>query len=568
MECGICSGAYNSRRKPICVSCIQATLYGPRIQQASALLDREKQHTHAEAVVRPGNDGVIASLPEDADWDAITAGVKKHSLARSREEQQAVDARVDDITNKAAELRREIEDYKAYVAKQKDVHATRRHEVAEERKQLEKHKQLVLDPVRSAIRKAHQRLEKVHHRTVDARALLCYEAASLSGLQRRKGEDGKSEYWLGGVAVPDLRALNGKLQENTTVGSHGEDKTVPRPHEVATAAMDNVCRLVGNCCHYLSVRLPAEILLPHNDFPHAMVVPERASYKLKDVLYSGMSSSQSSSPAASRFVDRHGVSLPRPRPLHLDRPLPDLVKDDTKAFSLFIEGVMLLAWDVAWLCKSQGVDTINSFDDVCAIGRNLHQLLIGQEQPRPPLNRNFSSATTRTDRSKGVTPVSAISLGFYSHGSAHHSLAGFEGLALLHGWRLASPARLVDKLKSYLLNEISGAEWDFLSDKEWDEERADELPVLVVGERGSGEQHGPAMSVMTVAPHDGADEERSEGKAKGSSGWMKLFEEHPQLNQIIHPLYPASSFGPERIWLGLRHSDAAEEAQIRFAEGI
>ncbi|KAK5120376.1 hypothetical protein LTR85_006315 [Meristemomyces frigidus] len=48
----------------------------------------------------------------------------------------------------------------------------------------------------------------------------------------------------------------------------------------------------------------------------------------------------------------------------------------------------------------------------------------------------------------------------------------------------------------------------------------------------------------------------------------KLFEEHPQLLQIFHPLYPASSFGPERIWLGLKHSDAAEEAQIRFAEGI
>ncbi|KAK5120377.1 hypothetical protein LTR85_006316 [Meristemomyces frigidus] len=521
MECGICSRPYNSRRNPTCISCVRATLYGPRIQQASALLDREKQHTHAEAIVRPGNDGVIASLSEDADWDAITAGVKKHSLVRSREEQQAVEARINNITDKAAELRREIEDHKAYIAKQRHIHTTRRQEVIDELKQLEKHKQRVLEPLQSAIRKSGQRLEKVHNRTVDARALLCYEAASLSGLQKRRGRDGKSEYWLGGVAIPDLRQLNGKLPQYT--GAPNEDKLVPRPHDVATAALDNICRLIGNCCHYLSVRLPAELLLPHNDFPHAMVVPERASYKLRDPPYTVMSSSQSSSPVVSRFVDRHGVPLPRPRPLHLDRPLPDLVKDDVKAFSLFIEGVMLLAWDVAWLCKTQGVDTINSFDDVCAIGKNLHQLFIGQEQPRPLLSRNISSATTKTDRSKGVAPTSAVSLGSYSHGSARRSLAGFEGLALMHGWRLASPARLVDKLKSYLLNEISGAEWDFLSDKEWDEERADELPVLVGGARRSLDRHGPAMSVMSVAPHDGADDEQSEsGKPKGSSGWMKV----------------------------------------------
>src|ERR1700710_2136633 len=48
----------------------------------------------------------------------------------------------------------------------------------------------------------------------------------------------------------------------------------------------------------------------------------------------------------------------------------------------------------------------------------------------------------------------------------------------------------------------------------------------------------------------------------------KLFEEHSQLLQIFHPLYPAASFGPEKIWAGLKHSDAAEEAQVQFAAGI
>lgn len=522
MECRICSRDFTTKRKPTCTSCAQATLYGPRIQQASALLGREKQHTHAEAIVRPGNDGVIASLPEDADWDAITLGVKKHGVTKSTEEQAVIESRINDIIDKAAELRQQIEDYKQYTAKQREHHASRRQDIATERGQLDKQKPRALEPVQSAIRKARQRLEKVRNRTVDARVLLCREAATLSGLLKRKGKDGKSEYWLGGVPIPDLRDLNGKLKLEMPAAN--DDKLNPPSHELAMAAMDNVCRLLGNSCHYLSVRLPAEILLPHNDFPHATIMPEKASYKLKDPPYPGMVSSQSSSLAASRLVDRHGVPLPRPRPLHLDRPLPELVKDDPKTFSLFIEGVMLLTWDVAWLCKTQGIDTINTFDDVCALGKNLYQLFLGKELQRPPLDRNFSSATTKTDRSKASASAPAVRLGSYSHGSAYHSLSGCEGLELLRAWRLASPARLVDKLKSYLLNEISGAEWDFLSNEEWDEDRVEDMPVLVGGARRSLDKQGPATSVMTVAPHDGAeDEQRAEmGRAKGGNGWMKV----------------------------------------------
>ncbi|KAK5133274.1 hypothetical protein LTR08_008008 [Meristemomyces frigidus] len=515
---------FSKRRRPTCISCVHATLYGPRIRQASALLDREKQHTHAEAILRPGNDGVIASLSEDADWDAITAGIKKQCLQKSRDQTQAVEARINDIADKAQQLRQQIEDYKQYVAEQREHHAARRREIADERNQLEMHRQRAHEPIQLAIRRAGQRLEKARNRTVEARATLCHEAASLSGLQKRSGKDGKSEYWLGNVPIPDLRDLNGNLQPDAT-GTPNDEKAMPQPYEIATAATDSICRLLGNCCHYLSVRLPAEILLPHNDFPHAMIMVTKASYQLKDPPYPSMSASQSSSTAASRIMDRHGVVLPRPRPLHLDRPLPDLVKNDSKMFSLFIEGVMLLAWDVAWLCKIQGIDTINSFDDVCAIGKNLHQLLVATEQPRPQPYRTISSATARTNRSNRVMATPAVGLGAYSHGSAYHSIAGFEGLERLNGWRLAtaSPTRLLDKLKSYLLNEISGAEWDFLSDKEWDEERDDELPVLVGGTEQPLDARETTMSVMRVAPQDGAASERlGLDKAKGTSGWMKL----------------------------------------------
>ncbi|TKA82858.1 hypothetical protein B0A55_00985 [Friedmanniomyces simplex] len=516
MECCVCSRDFTTRRKPVCASCAQAVLHGPRIKQASALLDREKQHTHAEAVLRPGNDGVIAALPQDADYDAIGAGIKKHAVQKARDERQVLEARISDITEKAHELRKQIEDYKECAAKQREHHVRRRSDLATEHKQLEKQRPRALDPVQTATLKAQQRLEKVQNRTVDARALLCREAALLAGLQKRRGANGKAEYWLGGAPVPNLRELHGKAMAET-VSDLAKVEPPVHAHELISAGLDNVCRLLGNCCHYLSVRLPAEILLPHNGVAHARILSEKYSYKPSVLPHSGMHSSQIANSAPSQQQrDRSG----RPRSLYLAIPLAHLLKDDSNAFQMFVEGVTYLAYNIAWLCKSQGLDKITSFEDVCAVGKNLYNLLLAQEQVRSPLSRNVSSATPRTDRSRPFTTAPAIRLGAYSHASAHHSLSSAAATELFRSCRLPPVIRLTDALKAYLVNEISGAEWDYMSGEEWNEEREDEVPVLVGGARRSLDRAGePAMSVMSIAPQDGASEDV--GK-KGSSGWMKL----------------------------------------------
>ena len=266
MDCDICSKELNNRRKPICASCAQASLHLPRVQQVVALLDREKQHSHAEAVVRPGNDGVIATLPEDADWDVITAGIKKHSLHRLQAEKADVERRISDITEKAEELRRQIDGYKAYAAMQRRLQPKRKEEVGNEGKQLESHKPRVMDPVQSDIMRVHHKLERVHKRTSDARRLLCREAAVLSGLSRSKGTDGKYEYWLGGGPIIDLRDLNGRLASDIT-GLDSHEKDPLQTHDLISASLGNVARLLGNCCHYLSIRLPAAVSYTHLTLP-------------------------------------------------------------------------------------------------------------------------------------------------------------------------------------------------------------------------------------------------------------------------------------------------------------
>lgn len=527
MQCSTCERPFNARRKRFCASCARATLYAGRIEQAAALLDREKSHTHVEAIVRPGNDGVLAALPEDADWDAITTGIKTHSWERTKVEIPLAEDKIRDIASKAEKLREQMQAYKEIVEKQRGTNERRRKELDAERILLDRHKNRELEVVQSALKKARHRLDKVHKRTLEAREHLCKEASSLSGLKRSKGEDGRSEYRLSYVLVPDLRDLNGingrmKIEAiETTSGM----KRLSEPHEVISASFDNICRFLGVCCHYLSIRLPAEIILPHSDFPHASILPRDSSYRTSNVRYPGTGSSQSASPVASRILPRSDLS--RPRLLQLDRPLPQFQKEDSKAALFFLEGVVLLAYDIAWLCRSQGMDSISTFGDISAIGQNLHQLFLGKESRntnRPPLNRNISTATTKTERSSATTATQTSSkpqLGMYSHSSAQHSLVSNSALNLFNPeiWPV-SITRLSDQLKSYLRQETARAEWHIVDDTEWDEEMEEDRAVLIGGARRAMD---PAMSVLSVKPSDGMDEAEFDlGRERGQRGWMKV----------------------------------------------
>jgi hypothetical protein len=522
MECGICAKAFDARREPFCTSCARAKLYGSRIEQAAALLGREKAHTHVEAVVRPGNDGILAALSEDADWDAITAGVKTNSVQCAKEEREAIEKKVRDITDRAVQLRKDIEEYKSLLESRKEANERRRAQLAVQQEQLDKEQARVTEPIHAAVRKARHRLNKVHSRTIDARELLCGGASSVSSLKKTKLPDGKTQFLLRGIPVPSLKDLNGfKDRLNTeTLDQTSGTTLLTEPHELISASMDNVCRFLGLCCHYLSVRLPAEIIQPHNDFAHAAILPIASSYKPYLPTYPG--SPPSNSENTAKIVPSSDVS--KPRLLQLDRPLPQLQKEDSKAAALFIEGVSLLAYDLAWLCRAQGVGPLNAFDEICDLGRNLHQLFPGKDgkdgKVRSPLNRNISTATGKPERSIAETEDGKPKLGSYSHGSSRNSLAGPDSEDQLPEWKL-SITKFVDQLKSYLRNEAARAEWHIVDDTEWDEELEHEKPVMVGGMRRS-----PAMSVMTVKPSDGDDDvmgpTNAAGAAKGNSGWTKV----------------------------------------------
>lgn len=512
--CDICNRDFDRTRKPLCVTCAQVTLYESRVRQVTGLLDRENAHTHTEAIVRPGNDGVLAALPQDADWDAITNAVKKHSSERAQAEQARVEIRIEAITEQAEVLKRQVEEHKKYIEELRHNNEVRRQEIFREQQELGKRKPLALGPVQVAKQKAAQRLDRIHGRTVDARSYICRHSSSLNGVHQLRDARGKhvGRYELNGLTIPNLKELNSALED----AGHSNKDQASEYYTHVNACLENICHLLGVWCHYLSIRLPAEIILPHSDFPHPAILSEKSSYKATNIAYPATLAHQSSSPSASRILQEQR-DQPRPRLLHLNRPLALLAKQDPKAFGLFVEGVMLLAWDLAWLCRSQGITTINSFDDVCDIGRNIWLLSIAQQSSasdRERRDKGTSDGGSRVRKPAGET----LRFGSFSHGNLRHCIASHEGASLMQDWRLSQPHRLIDKLRNHLLIEITGAEWDVVDDNDFADEDEDELAVLVGGSRPNAkESRHPAMSVMSVATHVDAFPSK-----KGGNGWTKV----------------------------------------------
>lgn len=228
----------------------------------------------------------------------------------------------------------------------------------------------------------------------------------------------------------------------------------------------------------------------------------------------------------------------RPRPLHLTRKLSVLAKEDAVAYGIFVEAVTLLAWDIAWVCQTQGLPIgTTSWEDVCAMGKNLWQLLVADpmislSRPNPAPVSGLVPARGLPSRPAPLRQISTmenpiptpVQLGHFSHGTAHSYLAAAEANEYMRGWRLQSPTKVIDKVKAMLLSERTGAEWEILDGNEWEEE-----PVSGPTDRDG---NGPKEEKQGEEGRTGeAIEERvsladviggEEGKARGTSGWTKL----------------------------------------------
>lgn len=148
-----------------------------------------------------------------------------------------------------------------------------------------------------------------------------------------------------------------------------------------------------------------------------------------------------------------------------------------------MEAVSLLAYDVVWLCRTQGIPVADSLDDFASIGRNMYNLLINSSMQRNQQQRHqqqsqhsLEPSDTTVGGSGSDNPEqqqaadltrTAPRMGLYSHGTLHTSLATAAGNKLTRSFAMVNPVKLADQLKAKLAHEMHPtAEWELIHNEE------------------------------------------------------------------------------------------------------
>ncbi|OLN81698.1 hypothetical protein CCHL11_06956 [Colletotrichum chlorophyti] len=447
MNCHICQRPHSNQRLPfLCAVDARNQCYEGRIKNLQMLMENEKlQHQ------------INDLLAHDTNADAPNRNVVIESFVskqnKSEDRTSQIIAQADKLKDEIEAARKEIADRKVAISRRKsDLESASSGIAARRTRQMEE--------VERSISVAKYKWNRSADQMAGTRAFLCMEAAKLYGLRRsKKGSSSRYDYRIGGIDIVDLSSMNAASPE------------------ILSTSLANIAHILTLTSHYLSLRLPAEITLPHRDYPRPTIFNLASSYQHGDVPFPGTSVIPS---LASEERDSQPHYVPRPRPLYVDKSLPLLAKEDPAAHSLFLEGVTLLAYDIAWVCSTQGVSVgdRNSFEDVCNMGRNLYNLLIGQQLHSTQTGRIYppaaSSPATKHETPEQEEIGKAHSwMGRYSHGTAHAFLGSADGSEFVRNFKLPNPLKLADKLKKKLISEVAIPEWEVLEDDAWTMDYAD-----------------------------------------------------------------------------------------------
>ncbi|ELR05324.1 hypothetical protein GMDG_07307 [Pseudogymnoascus destructans 20631-21] len=507
IHCDICFRP-GSRKLPfLCATDARNQLYEPRLRYTEVLLQNDRLSQEIAALTTedptsstPSHEEEHTYIPPSTEPSSPTDDRTPEQLALALSltlsERDASAARTAEIILKADTLRLSLTHARASIAARKAALAARQRALEKARNGLAARQQRALDDLAKASKMSTYRWNQAHALTVQARAFLCYQAAELYGLQRVRvrGGAGGDEYTIGGVRIVDLRYMNNASAT------------------LISTSLGHVANLLVLASRYLSVRLPAEITLPHTDYPLPTIFSVASSYSDVPVPYPG-APALTPSLSASRLLTAHGRSrtpppldrnMPRPRPLFVKTPLPRLAKEDQGAYTTFMEATALLAYDVAWLCKSQGIEPGSGavskekgvpFEDMTALGKNLYNLLIGgRAPPAAPSAAGVPTVASGDSGSEG------LGFGRYSHGARHSNLVGKGGEELVRGFRLLGPVKMADRLRRDLLAEVVGAGWEMVEGEVEEEEwQADKRGK---GDRGGneGEESAGGVGVRLMAP--------------------------------------------------------------------
>lgn len=439
VECAICEKDSADVTHFLCAGCARSSAYLARLEHARVLL--EKQSLHDVIINLTSSESSEEGRGDDQDqkiWAAELLQLKLNETKKS----------VDQTRHKIGEVKQDVHDLKA--------------DVSQLKAQVEKRKQS-LAVVNDVPRPEHQdksskitsSLAHLQSKAIVNRAVLCREAASLMRLRQRRrqaGTNGREQYSIAGLTLPDLREISNVRCTDLS------------------AVLSSVAHLTILTAFYLGIRLPAEILLPNSQHPYPMICTPNTSYRGEKAVDMW---SAHSSPSASR----HDMKVSaKARPLFVasenrDERLYAYQKDHSQGFNLLVEGIALLAWDIAWLSRSQGFASgTNDWVGICNIGKNLHQLIVANTQA-PSMARLQEPTTLKRTISSQRERRKELPGRLGQNSDIYAALTNIRTPRneLITDWAFLSWQAVATSLRKVLLTEIASAEWELLQDDEWDE---------------------------------------------------------------------------------------------------
>lgn len=501
MECDICAreGKELTELGMHCVSCARTAIYLKRLEHGQTLLKKDAFGTRIQALSEGSRD---EKRLQDV-WSIESNRTRSlHVRNRITEQQEAVIS----VRQQVEDLKAEIAHKKADIAKRTSILKTTKGTLAgQDRGQLDR----FADKTGRGIKSFDSR----HQASVETRAYLCREAANLLRFRQAKPRGAPKghvlRYFIGTMPIPDLKSINGARCSDLT------------------AMLASLSRLICLVAFYLGVRLPAEITLPHRNYPLATINTPGTSYTSSKVEFPGSGSYLAMTETSKNNESR---STSRPRPLFIgsdDRNelVSDLARKDPSAFKFFVEATSLLAWDIAWLAHSQGMSSgSESWADVCNLGASLWAVVFATPQSSAIRRALARQGQVQHDsaHSRSSTPVDSQpgELGAFSHASAHSPLTTATRMAHIRGLRLSKYTMVADPLRKTLENEMKNAEWEVLKEEEiFDGGETFDEAVLIPSKNTESGHYDATRSIMSVTTHVS---EPLNGRPKGTSGWTKV----------------------------------------------
>ena len=209
MECDICSRATTTKLPFFCVTCARNYLYESRLQAAKVCIQNENLRQQVVVAQGPKDD---VQKPGNSDAKDLELRQSWSNLAKQVEKAQ-VERRKDSVLSHIASLKEEIKKAGDEMKQRNADLARRRENINIIKPSIPEGRKAVMDKIQETTKKGTQAWATIHNRTLETRAFLCREAATLYRLrQKKKARAGTvtDQYHIGGIQIFDLKEINSK----------------------------------------------------------------------------------------------------------------------------------------------------------------------------------------------------------------------------------------------------------------------------------------------------------------------------------------------------------------------